>query len=104
MNVKLYRAVSYAEFSDIMLSRRFNIVANSLEGKWFAERFEDARKWGEAFSRLSGIPHDKIVVAEFERAVADQFFRIPFLDEIGPARFATIDECAYLISVSEATP
>lgn len=90
--IKLYRAVSEAEFQDVMSSGQFRVVPGSLEGKWFAERADDAREWGRRFARTSGIPHDRIVEAEVDSATADQFFRLPRLDEVGPARFAEIGQ------------
>lgn len=103
MTVSLYRAVCNAEFVEVMANRQFGLVPNSLNGKWFAESLKDARAWGEVFSRLSGISHDKIIEAEFEQGFADGFFRLPMLDGIGPARFATIDEANSFLSVREAT-
>lgn len=92
MTTKLYRAVSEAEFQDIVSSGQFRLVPGSLEGKWFAEHPDAAREWGRRFARSSGIPHDRIVEAEVDAAVANQFFRRPMLDDIGPARFAEIEQ------------
>ena len=93
----LYRVVSDAEYRQIMRTGRFEVIPGSLEGKWFAENLADARAWGASFSGISGIPHDKIVVASVPNAEAVGLFRIAHLDNIGPARFATVDE---LVSVT----
>jgi len=100
----VYRAVCDVEFAEIIATGRFSLAPNSLEGKWFAESFEAAREWGDAFFRMSGVSHDKIVVTELAEDAADRLFRIPLLDGIGPARFAAIDELNSLLSVREATP
>jgi len=56
-----------------------------MEGKWFAERMEDAIKWGKL---LEGGGSFYIVELEVASIIADGFFRIEHLDGIGPARYA----------------
>ena len=43
--IKLFRAVSSAELSDLIKTGKFQAVANSLEGKFFAVTVEDAEQW-----------------------------------------------------------
>ena len=102
MIVKLYRAVSGAELAQT-LSTGLAVVANSLEGKWFAESISDAEQWGTALTRLGGIPQHRIIEVVFPSDVADRFFRLPMLDGIGPARFATPDDFEHVISIREVT-
>lgn len=47
----LFRAVSPAEFRQVMRTGAFEAGANSLGGKWLAESRGDAVKWGETMSR-----------------------------------------------------
>ena len=86
----LYRCVSVAEMIDVQSSGTLRATAGSLEGKWFAEKLEDARKWGEFFTRQTGVDHGMILKVQVSRSVADAMVRREKLDGIGPARFATI--------------
>lgn len=70
----------------------FRTVPHSVEGKWFAETEADAAAWGTAFARFSLIAHDRIVMIEVEAALAENFFHVEKLDNIGPAHFATIEQ------------
>ena len=44
--IRLYRAVSIAEYRQLMQSGRFEIVGSSVEGKYFAESLAAAAEWG----------------------------------------------------------
>lgn len=91
-SIRLYRAVSEAEFEQWQATRVFETVANSLEGKWFALSHEDAVRWGEWFAGKTGIPHVKIIAVKVPEALYDQFDDGPKrLDGIGPAKFAPIE-------------
>ena len=90
--VKLYRAVSEAEFQQLMSTGRFESVPGSLEGKWFAETAAAARQWADWFSRVSGVAHERIIEIEIEREIADRFVRYPNLDRCGPASFAELEQ------------
>jgi hypothetical protein len=83
----LYRAVSQAEFDQLIGSGSFQSSANSLEGKWFAESAADAARWGKI---LNGTDFT-VIETQFPRSAADSFMRVPRLDGIGPARFGTLD-------------
>jgi hypothetical protein len=67
-------------------------VPGSLQGKWFAEPPEDAAAWGVLFERWTNLPQRRIVEVEIDGTVADPLFRLENLDDIGPARFATLLE------------
>ena len=83
--LRLYRAVSAAEFADIAACGGFRPCPNSLQGKWFAEMLEAARRWGESLYP-GGLFH--VVQFDIPLDVADQMFRLASLDQIGPARYA----------------
>lgn len=82
---RLYRAVSFAKYQQLVQSGRFEIVASSLEGKYFAESLAAANEWGE---RLFGAGNYRLVEVTVPAATAAQFYRLEHLDRIGPARFA----------------
>jgi len=87
--VILYRAVSIFEYNQLMTTRRFEIVAESVEGKYFAETASGAAEWGR---RLFEITPHRILQLTFDQRLADQFYRWQRLDGIGPARYATIEQ------------
>jgi hypothetical protein len=85
----LYRAVSEAEYLELMRTGRFAHGPNSLGGKFFAESAGDAAKWGKA---LLGHGNFRIISAELRSSVADQLMRWERLDAIGPARYAELNQ------------
>lgn len=87
--VTLFRAVSKAEYAQILKSGRFQAAPSGAEGKYFAETAAHAARWGEA---LMGQGNFRIVKAQFPRQAADQFFRFDKLDGIGSARFARMNQ------------
>ncbi|MBI5880045.1 MAG: hypothetical protein HZB53_20540 [Chloroflexi bacterium] len=87
--MRLYRAVSEAEFEQLLETGRFQIMPGTLEGKFFAETPDHARQWGQLF----GGPFHVIEI-DLDDLVANQLMRIERLDGIGPARFARVDELA----------
>jgi hypothetical protein len=80
--------VSLAELGDIVVHDGFRAARNSLEGKWFAETEAAAAAWGRL---LYPIDAYRIVRVDLPNDVADQLFRLPSLDQIGPARYAEND-------------
>ena len=88
--VSLFRAVSHAEYADVMNHGILRAGPNSYaNGKFFAESGGDALQWGAAFD---GPGNFRILEVGFAKVVADQFMRFNRLDNIGPARFARFDE------------
>lgn len=85
----LYRSVSQAEFKQIQATGRFEMGPNSLSGKWFAEKPQDAAKWGDL---MNGPGMSTTVRVEVPASVADQFHRVERLDGIGPARYGELDQ------------
>lgn len=84
--LSLYRAVSPLELADIRTVGRFRSVAGAMEGKWFAELLDDALAWGNQLYPKGDVFH--VVRAFVPQDAADLMFRIPRLDQIGPARYA----------------
>lgn len=85
----LYRAVSALELADIVQQGGFRPGPPSNQGKWFAEAVADAQAWGRQLYQ-QGAFH--VVEVVLPLVVASQFFRLPHLDGIGPARFADIPQ------------
>jgi hypothetical protein len=85
MTVSLFRAVSLDELSDIAVYDGFRPAHNSLEGKWFAESEAAAVAWAQL---LYPVDPFRIIRVDLPNDVADQMFRLPSLDQIGPARYA----------------
>ncbi len=61
-----------------------------MAGKWFAETAFDAAEWGRRFYQWSQIPCS-IVRVDIPDFVVEQMYKIPNLDNIGPARWAEGD-------------
>ncbi len=61
---------------------------NSMGGKWFAESQVDAFAWGNL---MVFEPDFVIVGIELSDEIANNLFRIEWLDNIGPARYATLN-------------
>jgi hypothetical protein len=58
-------------------------------GKWFAESQVDAFAWGNL---MVFEPDFIIIEIELSEEVANNLFRIEWLDNIGPARYAEIPQ------------
>jgi hypothetical protein len=85
--MRLYRALSSQELTDISQTGGFRPGPPSFQGKWFAETHEHAAAWGRLFYLTSGPPF-RLVVTDIPDSVAALMFLLSFLDGIGPARFA----------------
>lgn len=70
--VTLYRAVSEAEWQQLMHTGQFEAVPSSLEGKFFAESAEDAAQWGEMLEREG---HCRIVEIDLPTSVVNSLLR-----------------------------
>jgi hypothetical protein len=86
--IRLYPALGSDELADIAAYGGFRPGPNSLLGKWFAETPQAARSWGQLLH-----PGDvfHVVHLNVPQDLADQMFRLPLLDQIGPARYAEGD-------------
>ena len=85
--VRLFRAVAPAELEDVARFGGFRPGPPSFQGKWFAERLDDAEAWGKSLQRLFGERH-QIIQVDVLDSVAAEMYRLANLDGIGPARFA----------------
>ena len=85
---RVYRAVSEAEYLDILRTKRFRQGPNSLEGKWFADSIEGARLHGDA---LQGRGKYRLIEADLPDS-APSLFRQSNLDGYGPARYLHQDD------------
>jgi hypothetical protein len=87
----LYRAVSPAEYDSLINSGQFSEGPNSLGGKWFWERPEDAKTFGNKMIPLAGQKDFKIIRIELPRSITDQFHKNSSQDAIGPGQFGTFN-------------
>lgn len=85
----LFRAVTESEFQQVQRTGAFEAGKNSLEGKWFAEAAEHARKWGDI---MNGSGNSRILKVQVPADQADKFFKSGNLDGIGPARYGELDQ------------
>jgi hypothetical protein len=85
---RVYRAVSEAEYHDILQTGRLRQGPNSLEGKWFGDTIEGARLHGDA---LQGPGKYRIIEVDVPDN-APSLFRQPNLDGRGPARYLHLDD------------
>lgn len=85
--ITLYRAVSEGEFQQPLRMGKFEAIPSSLEGKFFAERAEDAAQWREM---LEGASHYRIVEVALPASMAKSLLRWEKLDGIGPARYGEL--------------
>jgi hypothetical protein len=85
---RAYRAVSEAEYQNILRTGRFNPHPNSLEGRWFADTLEGARAHGRALYPNGNF---RIIQADVPNN-APSLFRLPNLDGRGPARYLDLND------------
>lgn len=85
---RVYRAVSEAEYQQILRSGRFKVGLNAMEGKWFADSLEGATAHGTA---LEGLGKFRIIEADVPNN-APSLFTQPNLDGRGSARYLHIDD------------
>lgn len=85
----LYRSVNHEELKQLRQAKQFAQGPNSLEGKFFAENYADAEKWGNA---LNGVGNHVVIEVEVPISAADKMMRWNRLDGIGPARYGTLDQ------------
>jgi hypothetical protein len=92
--IKLFRAVSAAELSDLINSGKFQAAPNSLEGKFFAETIGDAEQWGQWFY---GEVEFHIVAAELPEEDIAKLLLWSQLDGVGPALYAELSDLEHAI-------
>jgi hypothetical protein len=102
--MRLYRAVGYAELQDVLATGVLRPGPPSFQGKWFAESPVDAARWGRQLSRLTGGDPFHLIEVEVDDATAAGWFRLPNLDQIGPAWYADIPDLPPVRFVQEVLP
>ena len=85
----LYRSMSRAEYHDIKV-QGWKPGGGSMEGKWFAESYENAHTWGQTMKHGTDA---KFYVVKFHVPdhVAESAFKHANLDGIGDARHLEVD-------------
>ncbi|SRR5258706_14475557 len=86
-----YRAVSFAELTDIRGTGELRSIPGTCEGKHMAMTKADAMRWGEG---LHGVGRFTIIRITVDDASSLHFMQWDRLDSIGPACFATIENLA----------
>lgn len=95
--MRLFRSMCQAEYEALTKSGAFQTTPEAMEGKWFAETFEDAVQWG----RMLGHKGDFWVVEiDLDENMAAGLFHLEFLDGIGPARYAELHDLRSAIIVN----
>jgi hypothetical protein len=100
--MRLYRVVSWEEVVDIRQCGTLRQGPNSLEGKWFAERFSHAEAWGRSLYP-AGTTGLHVIDVDVADDIANRWFRWDMLDTIGPGRYAEAGELG-LITIVRETP
>jgi hypothetical protein len=85
---RVYRAVSEAEYQDILRTGLLQQGPNSMEGKWFADSLAGARAHGEALYPAGNYRMIEVDVPDD----APSLFRVLNLDGFGPARYLNMDD------------
>lgn len=97
--MNLYRAVSEREYQQLIETSLLEITSQSVEGKYFAETWQDARQWGDL---LFGAGQYRVIAVELPDDLCAQFHRWERLDRIGPARYAEIEQLRHVrVSIRE---
>lgn len=97
-HTRVYRAVSQAEYKDILKTGQLRQGPNSLEGKWFADSLEGARAFATGNGRTPALfPHGQYRLIEVDVPNnAPSLATRPNLDGHGPARFLHNDDLPLL--------
>ena len=85
---RAFRAVSEAEYQQILRTGKFEVGPNAMEGKWFADSFEGATAHGNA---LEGPGQFRIIEADVPNN-APSLYTHSNMDGRGPARYLHIDD------------
>jgi hypothetical protein len=89
-SINIYRAISCEEKLSIEKSLAFIPHADHMAGKWFAEKIDDAAKWGRLFYNWDKKPFF-IVLIQLPKHIAELMIKHPRLNGIGPSRYAEGD-------------
>jgi RHS repeat-associated protein len=91
----LYRAVSGAEYEQLMKTGKFE-AAGGAEGKYFATTYDHAAMWGQ---KMMGEGNFRVVQTQVPNEAVQNFYYFSFLDRIGPAYYATMEQLQNLLPV-----
>jgi len=96
--MRLYRAVSLAEFEDLRRTNYFRQGPNSLEGKWFADTHE-----GVLLRVVAHYPDGdgRIVAADVPDRLIGEAFRMADLDGFGPATYLEATQLIGIVPIVE---
>jgi hypothetical protein len=86
----LYRGMSLSEYGDLMTDGIWKAGQGTMEGKWFAETYEDAVTWGNKMGH--GGDAFRVVQIDVPDNIAANMHADPHLDGIGPARYAQLED------------
>jgi len=89
--------MSQAEYENLTESGTFQSIPEAMEGKWFAESFEDAVTWGKMLGHKGDFWVVEIDLAE---NMATDLFQLDYLDGIGPARYSELGDLSGAIIVN----
>ena len=92
-HTRAYRAVSEAELRDILISGKLCQGPNSLEGKWFADSIDGAKRHG---SSLYPDGNFHLIEADLPNDAPSLSIRIN-LDGFGPARYLHGDDLLNIV-------
>jgi hypothetical protein len=92
-HTRVYRAVSEAEYRDIVVTGKLRPGSNSIEGKWFADSIEGAHAHGKA---LESAGKYRVIQVDIPNN-APSTFRQPNLDGRGPATYLHCDDLDGLV-------
>ncbi|MDX2246301.1 MAG: hypothetical protein SF052_05975 [Bacteroidia bacterium] len=79
--------MSKSEFESLIALGAFSQGTNSMEGKWFAERFSDALEWGKIMGH-DGVFY--VVEIEIDEEIFRRLYYQDLLDGIGAGRYAEL--------------
>ncbi|WP_254606778.1 RHS repeat domain-containing protein, partial [Burkholderia contaminans] len=85
----LYRSMSLDEYNGLLETGKWTINGN-MEGKWFAESYENAVKWGNTMGHGDGT--FRVVQVDVPDEIANKMHKDPHLDGIGSARYAELED------------
>jgi len=84
-----YRAMSPAEYDDLMTTGQFRPGEGTIEGKFFATTPQDAQAWGQKFYPSGDY---RIVEIQVSQTKASTFLYWNRLDGIGPAAYSDVHQ------------
>ncbi|SIO92800.1 RHS repeat domain-containing protein [Vibrio spartinae] len=97
--VLLYRGMNIDEYNSLIKNQTWAYGNGSMEGKWFAESYNDAVAWGHRMGH--GGDTFRVVQVDVPDEIADNFYRVEKLDNIGSARYAELEDLNAVNALNE---